>query len=159
MKNTKILLTVFLLFTITLLAVSCAKEGPVYEKYLKMKNSTWDRFDQKIIEIPVEDIAKSLDITVVVRYTAQFTGNDFPLYIILTSLSGQEQIRDIKIPVRENSEMIGIPIGIMYEARVVLWKNIEFTEKGNYKISFENMIPKIQTAGIDEIGIVVTKSR
>ena len=31
--------------------------------------------------------------------------------------------------------------------------------KGDCKISIENMIPNIQTEGIDEIGIVVTKSK
>jgi hypothetical protein len=41
---------------------------------------------------------------------------------------------------------------------LVLWKGINMAEKGNCKITLENMIPKIQTDGINEIGIVVTKS-
>jgi hypothetical protein len=54
--------------------------------------------------------------------------------------------------------MITQPEDTKSEARLVLWKGINMAEKGNCKITLENMIPKIQTDGINEIGIVVTKS-
>ena len=158
MKKTKTLLSIIFVFAISLFTVSCAKEGPVYEKYLKMKNSTWDRFDQKYFEIPVDDISKSFDITFVVRVTSKLAYDEIPFYLILTTPAGEERIRELKIPVRENGKMAGTLIGNIYETRVVLWKDLSITTKGNCKISIENMIPIIQTEGIDEIGIVVTKS-
>jgi len=158
MKNLKTPLTIFLLFTLSVFSVSC-DHGPVYEKYLKMKNSTWDRFDQKLFEIPIEDAAKNYDITFIVRITSKLPYDELPFYIILTTPAGEERIREIKIPVRENGKMVGELKGNIYETRVELWKKINVAEKGNCKISIENMIPKIQTEGIDEIGIVVTKSK
>ncbi len=159
MKNTKTLLSILLLFAITLFAVSCAKEGPVYEKYLQLKNSSWDRFDQKLIEIPPQKTDNSCDITLVVRCTEQFQDTNFPLYVILTSPSGEEQIREVSLPVRENGKLITRPDETKPEARIILWKNIILGDKGMSKISIENMIPRIQTRGIDEIGIVVTTSK
>jgi gliding motility-associated lipoprotein GldH len=150
-------LTIFLLLTIILFTISCDR-GPVYEKYQKMKNSTWDRFDPKLFEIPVEDPAKNFDINFVVRITNKLVYDELPFYIILTTPAGEERIREIKIPVRENGKMIGELKGNIYEASIELWKEINIAEKGKCKISIENMIPKIQTEGIDEIGIVVTKS-
>jgi gliding motility-associated lipoprotein GldH len=159
MKNAKLPLGLFLVFALTLTIISCKHGGPVYEKYLKMKNSTWDRFDQKLFEIPIEDPAKNIDINFVVRITTKLSYDELPFYIILTTPAGEERIREIKIPVRENGKMIGELKGNVYETRIELWKEINISEKGNCKISIENMIPKIQTEGIDEIGIVVTKSK
>ena len=159
MKSTKALLPIIILFALALFTTSCDKAGPVYEKYLKMKNSTWDRFDQKYFEIPVDDVTKSYDITFVVRTTNKLAYDEIPFYLILTTPAGEERIREIKIPIRENDKMIGELKGNVYETRVVLWKDLSISAKGNCKVSVENLIPKIQTEGIDEIGIVVAKSK
>jgi gliding motility-associated lipoprotein GldH len=159
MKSLKLLLSITLVITLTLTFNSCEPKGPIFEKYLKMKDNTWDRFDQKFFEIPIADIEKSLDITFVIRHTAKFQYDNLPVYIILTTPAGAEQIREIKIPVRENGKMIADSTGSLHEIHTVLWKSISLAEKGKYKISIENMIPKIQTEGIDEIGIVVTESK
>jgi len=151
-------LTIFLLLTISLFSVSC-DHGPVYEKYLKMKNSTWDRFDQKYFEIPVDDASNSFDITFIIRVTSKLAYDEIPFYVILTTPAGEERIREIKIQVRENGKIVGKQTGAAYETRVELWKDLSITGKGNCKISIENLIPKIQTEGIDEIGIVVMKSK
>ena len=158
MKSPGNQLTIFLLLTISLFSVSCDR-GPVYEKYMKMKNSTWDRFEQKLFEIPVDEASKNIDISFIVRITSKLAYDELPFYIILTTPAGEERIREIKIPVRESGKMIGEPKGNVYETRIELWKEINIAVKGNCKISIENMIPKIQTEGIDEIGIVVTKSK
>lgn len=160
MKNSKLLLILTFVVSITITLFSCNKNsGPVYEKYLKMPNSKWDRFDQKIFKIPIENVETNFDITFVLRHTAQFVNNDFPVYIILTTPSGSEQIREIAIPVRENGILMADSTGNLNEIRTVLWTNISLSEKGKYKISIENMIPKIQIEGIDEIGIVVTEAK
>lgn len=160
MKNSKLLLNLILVLLLATAFVSCNKNNSlVYEKYLKMNNSTWDRFDQKYFEIPIADIEKSLDITFVVKPTAKISYDNLPVYIILTTPAGTEQIREIDIPVREKGKIIADSTGNSYEIRTVLWKSINLAEKGKYKISVENMIPKIQTEGINEIGIVVTESK
>ena len=159
MKNSKLLLSLTLLIAIAISFISCKPTGPVFEKYLKMNNSTWDRFDQEYFEIPIENVEKSFDISFIVRSTSQFAYDNLPVYIILTAPGGQEQIREIKIPVRENGKMLADTTGKLHEIQTVLWKSISLAEKGKYKISIENMIPNIQTEGIDEIGIVVTESK
>ena len=161
MKNSKLLISLVLFFAISISFISCKPGEPatVFEKYIKMKNYTWDRFDQKFCEIPIADIEKSLDIAFIVRHTAKFSYDNLPVYIILTTPAGQEKISEITIPIRQNGKIITDSTGSLYEIRTILWKSISLTENGKYKISIENMIPKIQTEGIDEIGIVVTESK
>ena len=158
MKNSKLLFNLILVIILAIFSISCEK-GPVFEKYLKLTNSSWDRFDIKQIEIPVNEVGKSYDITLIVRCTGLFQPDKIPLYMILTSPKGEESIREISIPVRENGKLITEPIESKAESRLVLWKSFSMAEKGNYKITIENLIPKIQTEGIAEIGIVVTKAK
>ena len=94
MKNSKLPLTLILVLTLAIAFISCNQNsGPAYEKYLKMHNYSWDRFDQKFFEISIEDIEKNYDIAFVVRHTAQFAYDNLPVYIILTTPAGLEQIR------------------------------------------------------------------
>ncbi len=158
MKNSKTLLPLFLLFSISLFTVSCdSTDAPVYEKYMKLKNASWDRFDIKHFDIPFDEAAKDFDITIIVHCTEKFKNDNLPLYVILTSPTGEETIRELSVPIRKSGKLVTEPNGTKSESRVVLWKNLSDI-KGNYKISIENMNPVIQTEGIDEIGIVVTKS-
>lgn len=159
MKNSKPLLSFIFLFSLIISSISCNRsDAPAFEKYLKLKNASWDRFDIKHFEIPFDEKAKSSDITLVLHCTGQFKYNDLPLYVILTTASGVESIREISVPIRENGKLITEPNGTKVESRFVLWKNIDST-KGNCRISIENMAPIIQTQGIEEIGIVVSVAK
>lgn len=158
MKYSKPIINIVLLFLLTAFSFSCDK-GPVFEKYIKLKNSGWDRFDIKQFEIPVEEAAKTCNIELIVHCTEQFQYDNIPFYVIFTTSSGQELVREVTMPVRENGKLIKDLKGAKSESRIVLWKSINFPAKDKCKITVENMIPKIQIEGIDEIGIVVTKSK
>lgn len=147
--------SLFLLFAIAF--TSCDK-GPVSETYLAIKNSTWDRFDIKQFDIPVAEPAQTYDITLVVRCSEKFQYDKLPVYVIITTPSGEERMREVNVLVRENGKLIIQPESTNTEARLILWKGINMGDKGTCKITLENMIPKIQTDGINEIGIVVTKT-
>ena len=157
MKTSKLLYT-FSLFVIILITASCDK-GPVSETYLKIKNSTWDRFDIKQFNIPVAESGQIFDITLVARCNEKFKYDKLPVYAIVTTPSGEERMREVSLLVRENGKMITQPDNTKSEARLVLWKGINMSDKGDCKITLENLIPYIQTEGIDEIGIVVTKAK
>jgi len=157
MKTRNQLRSLILFFALALIFSSCDK-GPVFENYLKMKNATWDRFDIKQFEIPITEMDLSYDIKVVVRCNEKFQYDNLPFYVILTTPSGEERMREVTVKVRENGKLILEPNTKIPENQIVLWKNIKLADKGKCKLTLENMIPKIQTEGIDEIGIVVTKA-
>ncbi len=158
MKSSKLLLYIILFSALAISSISCDKD-PVFEKYLKLKNSTWDRFDIKHFDILLKEPNKSYDITLVVRCNEQFKPDRLPVYVILTSPKSEESINEISIPVREKGKLITEPKGVMPDSRLVLWKDIHIAANGICKISIENLIPIIQTVGIEEIGIVLTKAK
>jgi len=149
----------FLLFLTFCFSLNSCNNGPVFEKYSKMKDATWDRFSMKLFEIPIEDVGQSYDISLSVKNTEKFQYDKLPVYVILTTPAGEERMREVNIPIRENGKMLGEAKEGSFEVKTVLWKEINLADKGKCKISIENIIPKIQTEGIDEIGIIVTKSK
>jgi gliding motility-associated lipoprotein GldH len=157
MKIVKRIISTSFLLLLAIAFTSCDK-GPVSETYLTIKNSTWDRFDIKQFDIPVAEPAQTYDITLVVRCSEKFQYDKLPVYAIITTASGEERMREVNLLVRENGKMITQPESTNSEARLILWKGVNMGDKGTCKITLENMIPKIQTDGINEIGIVVTKS-
>ena len=156
--KSRIPFVIIFLLSVCMVASSC-KHKPIYEKYLKMKNSTWDRFTIQQYDIPIEDVGKSYDFTLSVRNTSQFQYDDLPVYVILTTTSGEERMREVHLTLHENGKLVGTPNGKIFQVQTPLWKNINISEKGKCKITLENIIPKIQTDGIDEIGIIVTRSQ
>jgi len=153
MKKHRLFGNVFILLFLGF-AISCDR-GPVYQNYLKMKNSIWDRFDQKFFEIPIEKPGKTYNITFFAKTTADFIYDGLPVYVILTSPSGEERMREVTIKIRAKGSFTGVKTGELWEARTTLWESLGVADIGKCKISIENLIPKIQTQGIDGIGIVV----
>jgi len=82
-----------------------------------------------------------------------------PVYVILNTPSGEERMTEIKVPVRENGKFIGEEEGKPVEVKAYLWKSIRISKSGKCKLSIENIVPKIQTPGIKEIGIRVEKAK
>jgi gliding motility-associated lipoprotein GldH len=158
MKLLKLQILLAIMVVVPLVFTACSK-APVFEKSIKMKNTVWDRFDIKQYDVAIAEAGKSYDIEVVVRCTEGFQYEKLPFYVILTSPSGEERMREVTVPVRENSKLITNVETSKAESRLMLWKGIKMADKGTCKITLENMIPKIQTEGIDEIAIVVTEAK
>lgn len=155
MKISKLLSHITLLVFLIAGLIACERDSK-HETFLKMKNSVWDRFDMKLFEIPVEDVSKKMDITFVIRVTDKFAYETLPLYVILTTPSGEERIREISLPINKNAEDPAVKI---FESQIELWKDLTISETGKCKISVENVIPKIQVEGVEEIGIIVSSSK
>jgi len=158
MKHRLPITKLILFIAIALIASSCSK-GPVYEKYLKMKSNVWDRFAIQEFEIPIESEGKSYDITLSVRNTDQFQYDELPVYLILTTSSGEERMREVHMIMRQNGKMAGTVYGKAFQVQNVIWKSVPITAKGKCKITIENIIPKIQTEGVSEIGIIMTRAK
>jgi gliding motility-associated lipoprotein GldH len=137
---------------LALLMLACQR-GPQYQHYLKMNHATWDRFDQKFFEIPVEKPGKSYKISIFLKADSSFIYDEMPVYVILTTPSGEERMLEVSIPVKSKGQFTGEKSGTLWQSKKVLWEEISIPDKGTCKISIENMVPKIQTNGVDGIGI------
>jgi len=141
-----------------LAGASCSDRKPVFEKYYKFENSTWDRFNKIIFNIPIENPVAAYDITLVLKPNKDFSYSVLPVYIIMNTPSGEERMNDIKIRVKDKDKFVGEVEGQPVVIKTSLWKGLSISEKGTCVISLENIVPKIQTSGINEIGIIVEQA-
>jgi gliding motility-associated lipoprotein GldH len=155
MKKSALVITLISL----MVGYSCSTRGPVFEKSHKFENNTWDRFNQILFDIPMEGTEADYDIYLIMKPTNEFVYNNMPVYVILKTPSGEERMSEVKVQVRENGKFIGAEEGKPILIKAPLWKALRISEKGVCKLSIENMVPKIQTMGIREIGIVVEKAK
>ena len=150
---------VFILVSLSLMAgFSCSTRGPVFEKYFKFEKGNWDRFNKILFNIPIEKADADYDITLVLKPNKEFIYGSMPVYVILDTPAGEERMNDIKMQVKHGDKFIGEIEGQAVVIKTSLWNALHISEKGNCRISIENMVPKIQTSGINEIGIIVEHS-
>ena len=138
---------------------SCSNRTPFFEKYFKFENGNWDRFNKINFKIPVQNENAGINITLVLKPTKEFIYQRMPVYIILDTPSGEERMNDLKIQVKEGDKFEGEVEGQPVIIKTSLWKDLHVSGKGSCTLSIENMVPKIQTAGISEIGIIAEYSR
>jgi len=138
--------------------VSCSR-GPVFEKYFTFQNNTWDRFNQIHFNFPVEDTESVYTISLILKPSRDFEYPSMPVYIILQTPSGEERMDEVKVQVKQGNTFIETEKDQPLLYKTVLWKELTITEKGNCKLSIENMVPKIQTLGLEQIGILVEKGK
>lgn len=136
---------------ILLLVLESCTQKPVYEETIKLTNSTWERFDIKKISFPVDEEDKTYCIQVIMKTNPSFAYDEFPIYVILTTPSGEERMREISVKIDKTSNSRS------NQGSTTLWKEITISNKGTCKLSIESLIPKHETPGLDEISIVVNQ--
>ena len=148
-----------LLISLSLIAgFSCSTRGPVFEKYYKFGNGNWDRFNKIIFNIPIGKPEANYDITLILKPAKNFAYPAMPVYVIMNTPSGEERMIEVKIRVKEGEKFIGEVEGQPIIIKTSLWRNLHIAEKGTCQISIENIVPKIQTQGINEIGVLAEQS-
>ncbi len=153
----KIIAVVFglLLFT----ATSCEREKPI-EVYHPFQNHTWQRFDILKFEIPVSPSEKSLDIVLFTRVTSNFTQEALGFNVIVNTPAGEERIGEYMLsPKPEDGVALVGCKNDSCEHTLMLVREITFSKGGILGVEVENLTPRMQTLGINGIGIRLTESR
>ncbi|NVO18693.1 MAG: hypothetical protein HXX13_03285 [Bacteroidetes bacterium] len=147
------------LILISLLALmSCSKQGPIFEHYMKFDKGNWDRFNKVVFNVPIDKPGESYDITLVLKPDSSFMYDAMPVYVIMNTPAGEERMKDVRIKVKDGGRIVGDSEEPSLTIKTPLWKSLPFSDKGMLIISIENMIPKIQTPGVKELGIIVEHS-
>ncbi|MBK7212489.1 MAG: hypothetical protein IPH88_04140 [Bacteroidales bacterium] len=147
----------FLLLISTIFLSSCSKQGPVFENYQKFSQNSWDRFNQIIFNVPIDDTEGAYEFSLIIKPTNDFPYETMPVYVILKTPSGEERTNEVKVRIKEGGKFIGQKEGEPLVIKASLWKELKISDKGKCRLSVENMVPKIQTPGISEIGLIVEK--
>lgn len=144
-------------FFVVLISIlfSC-KPSKIYEKDIPFKYNLWNRFDILNFDIPVKK-AGVYDIILKIKHTGEFPFDKLPFNMVISSPSGEERDREYEIEMRnkDGKFLAKNTQGDIFEMEYTLRKEFDFNSPGIYTIKIENLIPKIETPEIIEIGLVV----
>lgn len=144
----------FLLFSLLL----ACKPGGKYELKNSFTNDTWDRFNKLLFEMPKELKPGSYDISLVLKHTDALECDEFTVYVILDTPSGEERMNEVPIKIRDNNKSYGTKEKDgYYTITQKLWEGINISDTGACTISVENLNPKYQTPGIHEVAVIMEK--
>lgn len=143
----------FLLFSLLL----ACKPGGKYELKNTFTNDTWDRFNKLLFEMPKEIKPGSYDISLVLKHTDGLECDEFPVYVILDTPSGEERMNEVPLKIRDKEKFCGASKDGYYTITQKLWEGIEISDTGACTISVENLNPKFQTPGIHEVAVIMEK--
>lgn len=147
-----------ILMFISLMVLGSCQKNLIYNEFHKFDNYTWSRFEKVKFEIPVEEAGLQADIIFTIRHITQYPYDNLPVNIILTTPSGEERIMEKDILLKDmNGEFKGSVAGDLWDIEDTLWPDFYFTEKGQYVIELENLIPKMGIPGLVDIGLKVKK--
>jgi gliding motility-associated lipoprotein GldH len=142
-----------------LLTLAACKSEPAYQKIHTMTGNTWNRFDNQVYKVPVNEAGKTYDIFLTMKRTADFPYEDLPVNVVLQTPSGEERIHEFTFKLSQSIKDQNQESSDSLNSKFLLWNEILISDKGACTISIENLIPKIATPGIAGIGIVMEKSK
>ena len=141
---------------IALVAVmtACGSEKK-YERNYTFENGMWDRFNKLQFEMPADVKPGNYDIIFTICLQETFEYDRFPIFVTLKTPSGEERTNEIEMKIKDNDRFYGQQDGGMYVITQKLWDGISIADTGVSMITVENLIPKIQTPGVQSVSMIM----
>jgi len=144
---------------VSLILTSCGR-NTVFEKYIKMEKLSWSRFNNLQYEIPIKKIGAEYDIIFALRHTQEIPYDEIRLNCTLSTPSGEIRSLEYEIRIKDRSgALIGSRVGDLYNMEYALRRNYKFKKTGLLRVELENLMPRVETPGIIDIGLIVRKSK
>jgi gliding motility-associated lipoprotein GldH len=117
----------------------------------------WYRYKKLHFTLAVNKKDKEYDLELRLIYDSVFEAKKLNLNLVIETPDGEERSREYSIRVRdEDGHLKGVQSNGKYILEVSLNKELRFRKKGVCRIEIENLMPKIETQGIYEVGLLIT---
>lgn len=152
--RTRVLLALLLVFTF---CVSCSR-SKVYEKRHTFDKLNWNRFQPVIFDADIKDAESSYTISIMIRHHTVYPYPNLAMTMAIYSPGGERRVKDINIPLRDKDGTFKASgMGDLWDITTPVYQEFQFNEAGHYKFELENRMPKYDTPGIIELGILIEK--
>ena len=130
-----------------LLILLAACTSAELEKFYTFPDNVWKRFENPLINMEISKPGIFYDLFVEVTYDKNLSPESIPISVITSTPDGEVRSRSMTLDFSEGNGTI----------RLLLRKDFAFSEAGNCSFEFENRSQKIETPGIQKIGVVFEK--
>jgi len=141
---------VFLLF-------SCANHT-VFKQFKSFDKVSWNRFDILMFEVPVK-AGDALDFKLALRHHTYYPYDYLDANITFYAPSGEMRSTEYHFELKdEKGQWLANGMGELWDIELPIRDGLFFNKAGICKVRIENKMTKIETPGIVEVGLIVTKS-
>jgi gliding motility-associated lipoprotein GldH len=150
--------TAYYLLLIILLTTSCT-QNKVYEKHQKLENYSWNHFQKINFDFTIDQVNRDYDIFIAVRFI-----DGVPYQILKSAIQikfpdGQERYNEYDLNIRnKDGSYKGSVAGDIWDCSIPVLSNYPLSQKGRYSVIIHNLMTKLETPGIMEIGLIIKKS-
>lgn len=146
----------YLLLCVVLFACDRNK---IFESYKDIKNNRWEQNNVVVFETEIEETSALYDIELALRHTSYYTWANLRVNFTIVYPGGSERTKDYNFVLRnEDGSFKGEGMGDLWDINFPLMKKISLNEKGKYIFKVQNIMPKIYTDDIMQIGLIIRKS-
>ncbi len=152
-------LSIFVLALFTL--ISCTNNKGVYfEKTVPFEKHNWQRFHNIDFNVPVKK-DMMLDFSIIFKYNDDFKNVWLPVNVTFVTPDGETRTRNYRFNLldRRTRKKLGTTVDHTTTVIIPVRKEMPFHAKGNCVVSIEKRIPKMDTYGIEMVGIKAVKSQ
>ncbi|MBU1010376.1 MAG: gliding motility lipoprotein GldH [Bacteroidetes bacterium] len=124
-----------------------------------LNNANWNRFDFIEFNVPIEQAASENNLDVLFVHSADYPNAYIDMNITLYMPDGTMRSRDYMFDLKDKQgNWLSNQDGDRYTIELPVIHGIRFTEAGNCRIRIENKLTRLDTPGVREVGIVMTKN-
>lgn len=150
----------FATVVILLLILSSCGSRTIFREYEEMESYSWNRFKVVEFEVPIENTDPGYDIVLAIRYIEQIPHDKLLINFTFYTPSGEMRTMDHDIRMREpDGELSGKGMGDLWDLEVTLREDFRFNEEGICKFEIHNRMPRVETIGIMDVGLIIRKHR
>lgn len=148
-----------IIIVIAIMLTSCGP-GTIFHEYESMDNYSWNRFQVVEYDVPIEDISTGYDIILTIRHIEQIPHDKILVNFTFYTPSGEMRTMDHDIRLRSpEGKLLGDGMGDFWDLQVMMREDFRFNEEGTCKFEIHNRMPRVQTIGIVDVGLIVKKHR
>ena len=145
-------------FAVLLLILSSCNENRIFEEHKGLKNFSWNHFEKIPFELTIEDTSCNYDIFIAVRYIHGVPYRIIKSGMLITFPDGEERYKDYDLNIRnKDGSYKGSVAGDIWDCSIPVLKDYPLPQKGKYSFIIQNLMEKLETPGLMEIGLIVEK--
>lgn len=139
-----------------MLQLSC-NSGQIYKRYIALPDGVWSKGDRVRFVVPVNKPIPNAKVLMLIRFTDVYEYNNLKFEMSLRSpqnaiLEQQEYDMPMKT---QNGLNSGTPLGDIWDSKMQILENYQFTETGNYTFDFAQVMPDETLPFMTELGLVI----
>ncbi|MFA8435931.1 MAG: gliding motility lipoprotein GldH [Marinifilaceae bacterium] len=141
------------------LILSSCDSNRVFEDYVKIPDSKWDREHIVSFEVNITDTLNPHNLYVDVRNSGKYTKANLWLFIRTISPKGEVVKDTFNCPLAdETGRWYGSGFGDIFDSQFLLKTRVVFPHSGTYVFEYEQGMREKKIPGIVDVGLRVEKS-